>query len=82
MNAERVRFIGGRSHYAAVLRVSAHYYRLSLQLRVKHLLHRDEEGIQVNMEYTASHKIVYKLVHRADQANSSANCYPTLLGII
>jgi hypothetical protein len=44
-------------------------YRLSLQLRVKHLLHRNEEGIQINMENTASHETAYKLAHRADKAS-------------
>ena len=70
MDAERSRFIGSRGNYAAALRVSTHDYRLSLQLRVKRLLHRNEEGIQINMEDTASHKTVYKLAHRADKANS------------
>jgi len=38
-------------------------------LFVKHLLHRNEEGIQINMEDTASHETVYKIAHKADQAN-------------
>jgi hypothetical protein len=46
-------------------------YWLSLQLRVKHLLHGNEEGIQINMEDTPSHKIVYNLAHRAAKANFS-----------
>ena len=54
----------------AALRVSAGDYRLSLQLWVKCLLHRNEEGIQIDMEDTASHETVYKLAHRADKANS------------
>ena len=83
MDAEWARFIGSRGNYAAALRVSAHDYRLSLQLRVKHLLHRNEEGIQINMENTASYKIVYKLAHRADKANfSSILCKPLLEVII
>ena len=53
------------------LRVSADDYRFSLQLRVKHLLHGNEEDIQINMEDTASHETVYKLAHRADKANFS-----------
>jgi len=69
MDAERPRFIGSRGNYAAALRVSADDYRLSLQLRVKRLLHRNEEGIQINIEDTASHKAAYKLAHRADKAN-------------
>jgi len=55
----------------SVLRVSADDYRLSLRLRVKRLLHRNEEGIQINMENTASHETVYNLAHRADKANFS-----------
>jgi hypothetical protein len=51
----RGRFTGSGSNYTAVLRVSADDYRLSLQLWVKRLLHRNEEGIQINMEDTASH---------------------------
>jgi len=74
MDAERSRFIGGRGNYAAALRVSADDYRLSLQLRVNRLLHRNEEGIQINMEDTASHERVYKLAHRADKANFSRFC--------
>jgi hypothetical protein len=41
------------------LGVSAHDYRLFLQLRVKRLLHRNEEVIQTNMEDTASHETIY-----------------------
>ena len=66
----------------SALRVSAHDYRLSLQLRVKHLLHRNEEGIQINMENTASHKIAYKLAHRADKANFSSKSDPKILTIV
>jgi hypothetical protein len=69
MDPERSCFIGSGGHHAAALRVSAHDYRLPLQLRVKRLLHRNEEGIQINMEDTASHKIAYELAHRADKAN-------------
>jgi hypothetical protein len=61
----------------SVLRVSAHDYRLSLQLRVKRLLHRNEEGIQINMENTASHEAAYKLAHRADKAHPWSDFYPT-----
>ena len=78
MDAERPRFIGSRCNYAVALRVSAHDYRLSLQLRVKHLLHRNEEGIQINMENTASHETAYKLAHRADKANFSSKSLLTL----
>jgi hypothetical protein len=39
-------------------------------LLVKHLLHRNEEGIQIDMENTTSHETVYKLAHRADKAHS------------
>jgi hypothetical protein len=69
MDAERPCFVGSRGDYAATLGVSADDYRLSLQLRVKHLLHGNEEGIQINMENTASHETVYKLAHRAYKAN-------------
>jgi len=66
----------------SVPRVSAHDYRLSLQLRVKHLLHRNEEGIQINMEDTASHETVYELAHRAD-ANFSPDCFGgSLVGLL
>jgi hypothetical protein len=83
MDAERSRFIGSRGHYAAALRVSADDYRLSLQLRVKHLLHRNEEGIQINMEDTASHETVYKLAHRADKTNFPLACdYLTLYYVL
>ena len=44
-----------------MLRVSADDYRLSLQIWVTHLLHRNEEGIQINTEDTPSHETVYKL---------------------
>ena len=54
MDAEMSRFIGSRGNYAAALGVYADDYRLSLQLRVKHLSHSNEEGIQINMENTAS----------------------------
>jgi len=57
-------------------------YRLSLQLRVKHLLHRNEEGIQINMENTACHETVYKLAHRVDKANFLSKCAPTILTIV
>jgi len=40
----------------SALGVSAGDYRLALQLRVKRLLHRNEEGIQINMEDTAGHE--------------------------
>ena len=68
----RSRFIGSRGDYAAALRVSAHDYRLLLELWVKRLLHRNEEGIQINMENTASHETVYKLAHKAAKANFSS----------
>jgi hypothetical protein len=71
MDAERSRFVGSRGNDAAVLRVSAHDYRLPLQLRVKRLLHGNEEGIQIDMENTTSHEAVYKLANRADRANFS-----------
>jgi len=58
--------------YAAALRVSADDYWLPLRLWVKHLLHRNEEGIQINMENTTSHETVYKLAHRADKSNFSS----------
>jgi hypothetical protein len=64
-------FVGSRGNYTAALRASADDYRLSLQLWVKHLLHRNEEGIEINMEDTASHKTAYKLAHGADKANFS-----------
>jgi hypothetical protein len=48
----------------------------------KRLLHRNEEGIQINMEDTASHETVYKLAHRADNANFSPDCYPAFLGFV
>ena len=64
--------MGNRGNYAATLGVSAHDCRLSLQLRVKHLLHRNEEGIQINVENTASHETVYKLAHKAAKANFSS----------
>ena len=51
-----VEVLGSRGNYAAALRVCAHDYRHPLQLRVKHLLHRSEEGIQLNIEDTASHE--------------------------
>jgi hypothetical protein len=80
VDAERSRFIRSRGNYAAALRVSAHDYRLSLQLRGKRLLHRNEEGIQINMEDTARHVTAYKLAHRADKANPWSDYYPTFLG--
>ena len=42
--------------------------------RVKRLLHRSEEGIQINMENTPSHETVYNLARRADNANNSELC--------
>jgi len=51
-------------------------YRLSLQFWVKRLLHGNEEGIQINMEYTGSHETLYKLAHRADKANFSSKSDP------
>jgi len=66
----------------SALGVSADDYRLSLQLWVKHLLHRNEEGIQINMEDTASHETVYKLAHRADKANFLAFCSAVARGHI
>jgi hypothetical protein len=47
-----------------------------LQLCVKCLLHRNKEGIQINMEDTARHETTYKLAHRIDKANFSSFCYP------
>jgi len=75
MNLGVSRFMGSGGNYAAALGVSADDCRLPLQLRVKHLLHRNEEGIQINMEDTASHETAYKLAHRADKANFSSDCY-------
>jgi hypothetical protein len=77
VDAERPRFIESRGNYAAALRVSAHDYRLSFQLWVKCLLHRNEKDIQIDMEDTASHETAYKLAHKAKQANFSSDCYPT-----
>ena len=82
MNAARSRFIGGGGNYAAALRVSADDYRLSLQLWVKHLLHRNEEGIQINVKNTASHETAYKLAHRVDKANISSKSAPTKLTFV
>jgi hypothetical protein len=64
------------------LGVSAHDYRLFLQLRVKRLLHRNEEGIQINMEDTASHETIYKLAHKADKANPWSDCNPIFSRIV
>jgi len=47
-------------------------YRFSFQLWVEHLLHRNEEGIQINMENAECHGTVYKLAYRADKANFSS----------
>jgi hypothetical protein len=47
---------------------------LGFSMEIKHLLHRNEEGIQINVENTASHETVYKLAHRADKANFSSEC--------
>jgi len=74
--------MGSRGNYAAALRVSADDYRLSLQLRVKHLLHRNEEGIQINMEDTASHETAYKLAHGSDKANFSSKSAPPILAFV
>jgi len=82
VDAERSRFIGSGGNYAAALRVSAHDYRLSLQFWVKRLLHGNEEGIQINMEDTASHETVYKLAHRVDKANFSQKRDPTILTFV
>jgi len=66
----------------SALGVSAGDYRLALQLRVKRLLHRNEEGIQINMEDTAGHETAYKLAHRADKANPWSDSYPTILTFV
>jgi hypothetical protein len=50
VDAERSRFIGSQGNYTPALRVSAHDYRLSLQLWVQHLLHRNEESIDIKMK--------------------------------
>jgi len=50
--------------------------------RLKRLRHRNEEGIQINMEDTASHETAYKLAHRADKADFSTDCYPTNLTFV
>ncbi len=71
--------MGSRGNYAAALRVSADDYWLSLELQVKHLLHRNEEGIQINMEDTASHETAYKLAHGSDKANFLSKSASTIL---
>jgi len=63
-------------------RVSAHDYRLSLQFWVKHLFHRNEEGIQIDMEDTASHETIYKLAQRADKASFASQGDPAFLGFV
>ena len=66
----------------SALGVSADDYRFSLQFWVKHLLHRNEEGIQINMENTACHETIYKLAHRADKANFSQKRDATILTFV
>jgi hypothetical protein len=58
---------------------------MSLSVRcqwAKRLLHRNEQGIQINMEDTASHETAYKLAHRAAKANPWSDLYPTLGRIV
>jgi len=47
-----------------------------------HLLHRNEEGIQINMEDTPSHEILYKPAHRADKASFLSKSAPPILAFV
>jgi hypothetical protein len=49
------RLIGSAGDHPTSSRVATHDHRLAPQVRVIYLLHRDKEGIEVNMENTASH---------------------------
>jgi hypothetical protein len=82
MDAERSSFIRSRGNYAAALGVSTDNYRLSLERWFKRLLHGNEEGIQINMENTASHETVYKLAHRVDKANLQSQGDTTMLTVV
>ena len=48
-------FIGSAGDHPAAVGVSADHHRLAPQGRVEHLLHRDKESIEVDMQYAASH---------------------------
>jgi hypothetical protein len=74
MDAERSRFIGSRGKYAAALGVCAHDYRHPLQLRVKHPLLGNGEGIQIDMVDTTGYETVCKLAYRVEKAHCSSIC--------
>jgi hypothetical protein len=62
--------------------VGADDYRLPFQRWVKRLLHRNEEGIRVNMERTPRHQTGYKLADRPDKADFPGDCYRMFLGSV
>ena len=60
-------------------------YDMSLSVscqRVKRLPHRNEAGIQINMQSVANHVAAYKLAHRPDKANPWSDFHPTLSRIV
>jgi hypothetical protein len=48
-------FIGGAGDHTAAVGVSTDHHRLASKGRVKHLLHRDKESVEVDMKDAASH---------------------------
>jgi hypothetical protein len=51
-------------------------------MEIQRLLHRNEGGIQINMENTPSYETAYKLAHRACKATFSSAYYSTFLGFV
>jgi hypothetical protein len=52
-------FIGGAGDHTAAPGVATDHHRLAPQGRVEHLLHRDKESVEVNMQYATSHSIFF-----------------------
>ena len=53
MHAELARLIARRRHHAAAVRVGAHDDGLPLERRILKLLHRNEEGVHVDVQNLA-----------------------------
>ena len=56
MDSELAGFVGGGGHYPALVALPANDDCFTFQRRIVELLHRDEEGVHIDMEYGAGER--------------------------
>jgi hypothetical protein len=81
MHPEHPRLVRSRRHDTTLARVAPDYHRLADERRVPSLLHRNEEGIQVNVKDLPRHRVsflarsFYLVKSTAAQVDGAMWCY-------